>query len=234
MNQLPHFFQDEPIDSANQNAADLCVYKRKTYINYNMMTEGNRDKVWRPPKLFTVYQNACKQQTDKAACQTNFEKVFDCDTAATQIPGAPAGCSGARCTTTAEIPANAALNHEKCSFICDQHVGLPTTYGVCVTDAKAAAELIIPTHEVPGKKDEDPYFCCNKQLEETLFNNWLDWDTCQFSEPASCIPSDTMAADGTTVLTPNAMGTCKNHYSTVLPYNAASPAIGSRGISFEL
>ena len=62
MNQLPHFFQDEPIDSANQNAADLCVYKRKTYINYNMMTEGNRDKVWRPPKLFTVYQNACKME----------------------------------------------------------------------------------------------------------------------------------------------------------------------------
>lgn len=199
-----------------------------------MITEGNRDKVWRPPKLFTVYQNACKQQTDRAACQTNFLSVFDCATAATLIPAAPAGCTGAGCTT-AEIPANAALNQEKCRFICDKHAGLPlTTYEKCVTDAKAAAELIIPSHEVPGKKDEDPYFCCNKQLEETLFNNWLDWDTCQFSEPTSCIPSDTLAADGT-VQTNAALGTCKNHYSTALAGSPAAPALaGTRGISFEL
>ena len=197
-----------------------------------MMTEGNRDKVWRPPKLFTVYQNACKQQTDRAACQTSFEKVFDCVTAATLIPGVPAGCIAAGCTT-AEIPANAALNHEKCSFKCDKHTGLPvTTYELCVSGAKDAAELIISSHEVPGKKDEDPYFCCNKELEESLFNSWGLWDTCQFSEPASCIPSDTMAADGTTVQTGAALGTCKNHYSTAL--GQAAPTAGSRGISFEL
>ena len=202
-----------------------------------MITEGNRDKVWRPPKLFTVYQNACKQQTDRAACQTNFQNVFDCVTPAATIPGVPAGCpgSGTACTT-AEIPANAALNHEKCYFKCDKHTGLPvTTYEKCVTDAKAAAELIIPSHEVPGKKDEDPYFCCNKQLEQTLFNPWTVWDTCQFSEPTSCIPSDTMAADGTTVVTNAALTTCKNHYSTAMAGSPAAPAAaGSRGISFEL
>lgn len=181
-----------------------------------MMTEGNRDNVWRPPKLFTVYQNKCKLETDKAACQTNFEKVFDCVTPATAIPEDPAGCTTA--CTTAAIPITEALNHDKCSFKCDKVAHLSTaTYQACVTDAKTAATAIIPTHEVPGKKDEDPYFCCNKEIEEKLFNKWQDWDTCQFSEPTTCNP-------------PSVMGDCKNHYSTAL-VAPASP-VGSRGIRF--
>ena len=211
-----------------------------------MMTEGNRDKVWRPPKLFTVYQNACKQKTgaDRETCQTNFEKVFTCVTAATAITavpnpctpgGDPAGCTTG-CTTpactTAPFAANAALNHDKCAFKCDKVAHLSTaTYEACVTDAKDAAKLIIATHEVPGKKDDDPYFCCNKQLEESLFNPWQTWDTCQFTEPTTCRPSPILAADGTTVTTAAALTDCKNHYSTAL----VSPAgpVGSRGISFE-
>ena len=201
-----------------------------------MMTEGNRDKVWRPPKLFTVYQNACKQKTvlaDREACQTNFEKVFTCATPASAIIAVPNPCTpgGTPACTTAPFAANAALNHDKCAFKCDKVAHQSTaTYEACVTDAKAAAKLIIATHEVPGKKDDDPYFCCNKQLEESLFNPWQTWDTCQFTEPATCIPSPILAADGT-VATPAAITDCKNHYSTALV--APAGPVGSRGISFE-
>ena len=184
------------------------------------MIEGNRPNVWRPPKLFTVYQNACKQKTtdaDKAACQLEFEKVFTCTTAATAIAEVPTGCdtNPAVTCTTDPVAQTSALNHAGCSFKCDAVAHLSTaTYADCVTTTKAAA-LAITSHEVPGKKDDNPYFCCNKKIEATLFNNWETWGTCEFAEPTTCDPS-------------NPAATCKNHFSA-----AQTGATPPAGTSFE-
>ena len=185
------------------------------------MIEGRDGKVWRPPKLFTVYQNACKQQTDKAACQSEFEKVFTCKTAATAITDDPVGCSGNAAVTciTTGVAAAEALNHDGCSFKCDAVAHTSgATYEACVTTAKADAEKIIPEHEVPGKKDDNPYFCCNKKIEAALFNNWEDWDVCQFAEATNC---DTTNPDMSS-------NNCRNQLSA-----AVTDANPPRGMSFE-
>ena len=53
----------------------LCEYKRKDYINYNMMTHGDRSYIWTPPKTFEMYQNVCTDTSPPADCEANFLKV---------------------------------------------------------------------------------------------------------------------------------------------------------------